>query len=290
MPLTVYSINAVPHVPRHVFCRGLLRCDVGRQAVSAMRCPGQDTRYWTDDAAFEVPCPRCGVAVELFKDESSAKCTRCGHRFSNPKMTFNCAQWCEYAEECLGVTAATAAASGPSDSGFSSRLVRTVDEAFCDRPDRQIQALLVFQHARQLVATEGGDARVALAASLLLEPTPDSAEAAPTKTTEQKPQAAYSSEVRDILRRVGLDDALIDAVWRIIDGCRTGADLDGPEFRIVRDSHTLARMAADRETRDRQQVEDMIAGELRTETAKNRARELFLEPTDGDPPKPAGGA
>ncbi len=245
-----------------------------------MRCPGQDTRYWTDDAAFEVPCPRCGAAVELFKDESSAKCTRCGHRFSNPKMTFNCAQWCEYAEECLGVTAAAAATSGPSDSGFSSRLVRTVDEAFSDQPDRQIQALLVFQHARQLIATEGGDARVALAASLLLQPATDSAEA-----VEQTTQTAYSSDVRDILKRVGLDDALIDAVCRVIDACRTGADLDCPEFRIVRDSHTLAQMAASRATQDRQQMEAVIAEKLQTETAKDRARELFLEPTDNEPPK-----
>ena len=67
-----------------------------------MRCPGQDMRYWQGDAAFEVPCPKCGRSVELFKDESSARCTQCGHRFRNPRLNLQCAEWCAHAKECLG--------------------------------------------------------------------------------------------------------------------------------------------------------------------------------------------
>lgn len=68
-----------------------------------MRCPGQDSRFWGQEAIFETPCPQCGAMVEFFKDEPSRKCSRCGFRFVNPKMDFGCATYCRFAEECLGV-------------------------------------------------------------------------------------------------------------------------------------------------------------------------------------------
>jgi hypothetical protein len=67
-----------------------------------MKCPGQDTQYWTENAIFEADCPQCGASVEFFKDDTTRKCGRCGHRFINPKMDFGCAAYCSYAEQCLG--------------------------------------------------------------------------------------------------------------------------------------------------------------------------------------------
>jgi hypothetical protein len=67
-----------------------------------MKCPGQDTQYWTAGAIFEVDCPQCSRPVEFFKDDTTRKCAGCGHRFVNPKMDFGCAAYCQYAEQCLG--------------------------------------------------------------------------------------------------------------------------------------------------------------------------------------------
>jgi len=67
-----------------------------------MRCPGQDTRYWKDDAIFEVECPHCGALVEFFKDDTSRKCPSCKRVLVNPRMDFGCALYCQYAELCLG--------------------------------------------------------------------------------------------------------------------------------------------------------------------------------------------
>ncbi len=67
-----------------------------------MRCPGQDPRYWNEEAIFEVPCPHCGYLVEFFKDDVSRKCPNCHARLVNPKMDFGCALYCQYAELCLG--------------------------------------------------------------------------------------------------------------------------------------------------------------------------------------------
>ena len=45
-------------------------------------------------------CPTCGESIEIFSDETVARCSRCGTEiFRNLE---SCARWCRYAEECLG--------------------------------------------------------------------------------------------------------------------------------------------------------------------------------------------
>ena len=65
------------------------------------RCPGQDTRYWTPDDIFEIPCPHCGNDTEFFKDEPVLSCRSCRRQVRNPRIDLGCARWCKFAEECL---------------------------------------------------------------------------------------------------------------------------------------------------------------------------------------------
>jgi len=67
-----------------------------------MKCPGQDPLFWDKDAIFEAPCPSCGRAVEFFKDDPFRRCPACGYKFQNPRLDIGCAEWCPYAEQCLG--------------------------------------------------------------------------------------------------------------------------------------------------------------------------------------------
>jgi hypothetical protein len=65
------------------------------------KCPGQDQRFWKPEDISLMPCPRCGVMVEFFKDDSSRKCPDCGTRFKNPHLDMGCAQWCPFAKDCI---------------------------------------------------------------------------------------------------------------------------------------------------------------------------------------------
>ena len=69
-----------------------------------LRCPGQDQRFWKPEDIFEVRCPGCGQPVEFFKDEPKLNCRKCGHLVVNPKIDLGCAEWCQYAEQCMGVS------------------------------------------------------------------------------------------------------------------------------------------------------------------------------------------
>lgn len=71
--------------------------------MASVRCPGQDMRFWKPEDIFEAPCPRCGGAIEFWKDESSRKCRGCGQVARNPRIDLGCAEWCKFADQCLGL-------------------------------------------------------------------------------------------------------------------------------------------------------------------------------------------
>lgn len=45
-------------------------------------------------------CPRCGEEVEVFSNDVSVKCGKCGFVVYNDIQS--CFQWCKHARECLG--------------------------------------------------------------------------------------------------------------------------------------------------------------------------------------------
>lgn len=66
------------------------------------KCPGQDMRYWTSDDVYDEKCPHCGEMIEFFKTDIRLRCPNCKTRVANPRFNMGCAEWCAYAEQCLG--------------------------------------------------------------------------------------------------------------------------------------------------------------------------------------------
>jgi len=66
------------------------------------KCPGQDTRYWKAEDIREEECPYCGHFIEFWKTDIRLRCDNCGNKVANPGFDLGCAQWCSYAEYCLG--------------------------------------------------------------------------------------------------------------------------------------------------------------------------------------------
>ena len=226
-------------------------------------------RYWKGDAAFEVPCPKCGHAVELFKDEVSARCTACGHRFKNPQTDLACAQWCAFAEQCLGFAPERETSVNLGEGALASRLIQAIKEQFHGNQDRITHALVVFQHAKELVAREGGDPRVVFAAALLLEIEKFPPEGRPVGQSRQTAQA------EKVLRQIGFPDDVLCRTCDVIRACLGEAAPDELECRIVGDAHRLTDMAADGAGGNPEKLAKIIRDELKTDSAKARARNLF---------------
>lgn len=62
------------------------------------KCPGQDFRKLRVSLH---KCPNCGAEVEIFSDETRAKCQKCGERVYKEQVP-SCIDWCSAARQCLG--------------------------------------------------------------------------------------------------------------------------------------------------------------------------------------------
>ena len=68
-------------------------------------CPGSDGRSLK---AEERQCPTCSNIVELFSDEGSVKCRKCGTVVKRGAPLV-CSEWCSHADSCAAARAARAA-------------------------------------------------------------------------------------------------------------------------------------------------------------------------------------
>ena len=62
-------------------------------------CPGAANLRGTPTLTIKK-CPQCGEDVEIFSNDISVKCSKCGLEIYNDIES--CIQWCKYAKECVG--------------------------------------------------------------------------------------------------------------------------------------------------------------------------------------------
>jgi len=127
------------------------------------KCPGQDQRYWTPDAIFDVRCPYCGRAIEFWKDEPSRVCRGCTREVRNPRIDLACAEWCAEAEACLGHSVDGGGIAKP----IVERLMALMETRLSDRPDRLDRARRVCARVDTLLQSQTAEPNIAKPAALL---------------------------------------------------------------------------------------------------------------------------
>lgn len=90
------------------------------------KCPGQDMRYWTAEDVYDIKCPHCGNMIEFFKTDIRLRCPSCRERVANPKFSMGCAEYCAYAEQCLG----------PGARGLKSKSLKALLEEALEKEAR----------------------------------------------------------------------------------------------------------------------------------------------------------
>ena len=238
-----------------------------------MKCPGQDRAYWKGDRAYEIPCPRCGSTVEFFRDEDSRRCHQCGFRFRNPRLALDCASWCDQAEACMGISRSGSVAPRQPEAAFLGRLIEALEVELSEEPVTFARALLVFQHAKELVPTAQVDPRSVLPAALLLDI--DRREAAVLDRTAAQPGGKEAaSRMERILSTAGLDEQAIRTIRSLVDAYRNRTKPDAIELAILSDASRLASFAkSGAVSHDR--LASILDEEFATEAGKHRAQSLF---------------
>ncbi len=172
-----------------------------------MKCPGQDTQYWTAGAIFEVDCPQCNRPVEFFKDDTTRKCAGCGHRLVNPRMDFGCAAYCQYAEQCLGDLPPELAAR--QEDLLKDRVAVAVKRLLKKDFKRIGHITRRVRHAEEIGKQQQANLPVLIIASLLwgLDPVEEN--------------GAFPL-ARDVLADAKAPPPMVEAVCRLMEGSDTG--------------------------------------------------------------------
>ncbi len=216
-----------------------------------MKCPGQDSQYWKPDAIFEAKCPKCGNAVEFFKDDASRRCKKCGHRFLNPSLDFGCASYCKYAEQCIGNLPPELIAQ--KEDLLKNRVAIEVKR----RLKRDFKAIgrasRRARYAEKIGTEEGGNLSVILTAAYLFGLRGDN-----VQEGKNGPVAA-----QEILSQFGAAESLIEEVSRILEGRHPPGEERGLEARCVQDADRLTVL----EDELKQGINDVLSPAERMEEA-----------------------
>ncbi|HBG18963.1 MAG TPA: phosphohydrolase [Desulfobulbaceae bacterium] len=221
-----------------------------------MKCPGQDMKYWKENAIFEVTCPKCQALVEFYKDDTSRKCGSCGHRFVNPKMDFGCASYCQYAEQCIG--ALPEEFTGGKEALLKEKVAVEMKRYFQTDFKSIRQASSTAQFAENIGKTEGG-AKLAIVLC-----------------------AAYLSgtglaAARTILQKVGANEQMIEEICLLLAEQQEEQECRSLPAKILHDALILRTVQEElkEQPAGAEQVQQHSA-KLITDSARDIAASLIL--------------
>ncbi len=188
-----------------------------------MKCPGQDMKYWKDDAIFNADCPKCGTSIEFYKDDTTRKCSHCDHRFVNPKMDFGCASYCQFAEQCMGTLPEEFL--GSREDLLKDKVAVEMKRHFKTDFKSIRQATNAARYAENIGKAEGGNLAVILCAAYL--------------------HGTGIEGARSILEKVGASDPMIIEICGIL---QTQVNLSHDaslQARIIHDALTIKQFQDD---------------------------------------------
>ena len=242
-----------------------------------MKCPGQDWRYWKPGDIFETQCPKCGGRIEFCKDEVRRKC-RCGHEIVNPKLDFGCAQWCPYAEQCVGTMPEEAKERQKTEqkNSLRERIALEMKKYFGTDFKRVHHAIKVARFAEQILKMEGGNPLVVIGAAYLHDIGIHEAERKHGSTAGNYQELEGPAIAKEILEKLNVEKEMTDEICDIVGHHHSPRDEEILNFQILYEADWLVNLEEEGISKDREKVEKVIAKQFKTVTGKQLAEKLYL--------------
>jgi hypothetical protein len=241
-----------------------------------MKCPGQDMQYWKPGAIFEAKCPECGTEVEFFKDDTTRKCPKCGHRFLNPQLDFGCAAYCQYAEQCIGNLPPELIAQ--KEDLLKDRVAIEMKRYFGRDFKRIGHATRVARYAEKIGREEKGNLAVILSAAYLHDIGIKEAERKHNSTAARYQEEEGPPIAREILARLDAGEELIGEVCDIIAHHHHPRPAETVNFRCLYDADLIVNLEESQKDRPAEirHLEKVIGKSFLTESGKALARDDLL--------------
>ena len=244
-----------------------------------MKCPGQDIRYWKPEAIFDVKCPKCSHNVEFFKDDTTRKCSKCGHRFANPGIDFSCASYCQYAEQCIGTLPPELVAQ--KEELFKDRVAVEMKKYFKKDFKRIGHAMRTARYAEQIGKGENGNLAVILAAAYLHDIGIHKAEQKKGGAAPEYQEKENQVVARSIMAGIGANKKLIDEVCDII-GYHYSRSDENINFKVLYDADLITNLEEEQKENpvDTKKLSELIETSFLTKSGCKEAKNVLFRNVD----------
>ena len=234
-------------------------------------------RFWKPGDIFDTQCPKCGKRVEFFKDEVRRKC-RCGHEIVNPKLDFGCAQWCPYAEQCIGAVPEEVKEKQKSEQRdlLKERIALEMKKYFGTDFKRTNHAIKVAKYAEQILKMEGGNPLVVMGAAYLHDIGILEAERKYGSHSGHYQEMEGPVIAKEILERLGVQKEMTDEICDIIGHHHSPREEETLNFQVLYEADGLVNIEEEGLSKDRKKVEELVDKVFRTVTGRQLAKKLFL--------------
>lgn len=242
-----------------------------------MKCPGQDSRYWTENDIFESTCPKCGTTLEFFKDDSTRPCPNCGYRMLNPQINFGCAEYCPHAEQCLGSLPEGLKLQRGTEGGLKDQVRQAMETYFGADSKRINHALKVADYAEQINRYEQGDPAVIMACGYLHDIGIHEAERKFNSTAAKYQHQEGPPIARKILAELDVEEEMITEICDIIGHHHQPRPEESTNFKVLYDADLIVNLQEDGPPggRSPDKLRTIINKSFLTEAGRNLAREIF---------------
>ncbi len=242
-----------------------------------MKCPGQDMRFWKPGDIFDAPCPKCGRRVEFFRDEVRRKC-HCGHEIVNPKLDFGCAQWCPYAEQCVGAVPEAVKERQKAEGRdlLRERIALEMKKYLGTDFKRVLHAVKVARFAEQILKMEGGNPLVVMGAAYLHDIGIHEADRKYGNHSGPYQEMEGPAIAREILEGLNVPKPMLDEICDIIGHHHRPREEETLNFQIVYEADCLVNIEEEGFSKDRGKVEELIAKVFKTVTGRQLAESHYL--------------
>jgi hypothetical protein len=188
----------------------------------------------------------------------------------NPKIDLGCAEWCQYAEQCLGVDVVK------NLKIMRDKLIDRMKNVFGEDQKRIEHALAVLDYAEQIQNVEGGDPLIVRAAAILHDIGIHEAERKYGSSAGNYQEIEGPPIAEEILKRFDISAEAVEHICRIIANHHSAKEIDTTEFRIVWDADWLVNIPADFPSARKEKLQGIIDKTFKTKEGHRIAVQTLL--------------
>jgi hypothetical protein len=167
-----------------------------------------------------------------------------------------------------------------ADEAFLERVRAAMEEYFGEDQRRIDHALQVSLYARELLSYIDADPVQTLSAAYLHDIGIPEAERVHGSSAGNFQELEGPPVAEGILAKLKTEDALADAIVKIVGNHHTPGAIDSSEFRIIWDADALVNFAGVLPGKSQAQIESVLKGHMVTEPGYRMACNIFLKDTE----------